>query len=56
LAPNFPSLTSLQSYGIARALNNRLKTVVNRLAQKGFNNLRYIQEVLINVIECENNY
>jgi hypothetical protein len=39
---------------ISRAVNNRLKTVINRFtsrAQKGFTNHRYIQEVLINVCE-----
>jgi len=39
---------------ISRALNNRLCTVVNRIcsrSQKGFNNQRYTQEVLINVWE-----
>jgi hypothetical protein len=47
---------------ISRAINNRLKLVVNRFttrAQKGFTSHRYIQEVLINVIEtinyCKNN-
>jgi hypothetical protein len=37
---------------LSRAINNRLKSVVNRFtsrAQKGFTNHRYIQEVLINV-------
>ncbi len=39
---------------ISRAINNRLNTVVNRIcsrAQKGFNNQRFTQECLINVIE-----
>jgi exonuclease III len=39
---------------ISRAINNRLNKVVNRIfsrAQKGFNNHRYTQECLINVIE-----
>jgi len=39
---------------ISRAINNRLNKVVNRIcsrAQKGFNDCRYTQEVLINVIE-----
>jgi hypothetical protein len=39
---------------ISRAINNRLNTIVNRIcsrAQKGFNNKRYTQECLINVIE-----
>jgi hypothetical protein len=39
---------------ISRAVNARLSTVVNRIcsrAQKGFNNQRYTQECLINVIE-----
>jgi exonuclease III len=39
---------------ISRAINNRLKKVADRIlsrAQKGFNPSRYIQEVLINVIE-----
>jgi exonuclease III len=39
---------------ISRAVNNRLKSVINRFtsrAQKGFTNHRYIQEVLINVAE-----
>ncbi len=39
---------------ISRAINNRLNLVVNRIcsrAQKGFNNQRYTQECLINVIE-----
>jgi len=47
---------------ISRALNNRLKSVINRFtsrAQKGFTQHRYIQEVLINVCEkiahCKNN-
>jgi hypothetical protein len=40
---------------LSRALNNRLKLVVDRVtsrAQKGFTNSRYLQEVLINVIDC----
>jgi len=39
---------------LSRALNNRLNLIVNRVcsrAQKGFNDSRYTQEVLINVIE-----
>jgi len=47
---------------VSRAVNNRLKSVINRFtsrAQKGFTNHRYIQEVLINVAEkiayCKNN-
>jgi hypothetical protein len=39
---------------ISRAINCRLNTVVNRIcsrAQKGFNNQRYTQECLINVLE-----
>jgi len=39
---------------ISRAINNRLNKIVNRVcsrAQKGFNDSRYTQEVLINVIE-----
>jgi hypothetical protein len=39
---------------ISRAINNRLSKVVNRIcsrAQKGFNNKRYTQECLINVID-----
>jgi exonuclease III len=39
---------------ISRAVNNRLKSVINRFTsrvQKGFTNHRYIQEVLINVLE-----
>ena len=39
---------------VSRAINNRLKTVTDRItsrAQKGFTESRYIQEVLINVIE-----
>jgi hypothetical protein len=46
---------------LSRAVNNRLKSVVNRFtsrAQKGFTKHRYIQEVLINVCEtiryCDN--
>jgi hypothetical protein len=47
---------------ISRAINNRLNKIVNRIcsrSQKGFNNRRYTQECLINVIEsiryCNNN-
>ncbi len=47
---------------VSRAVNNRLKSVVNRFtsrAQKGFTKHRYIQEVLINVCEtirhCDTN-
>jgi hypothetical protein len=47
---------------ISRALNNRLNKIVNRIcsrAQKGFNDSRFTQECLINVIEtiqhCNNN-
>ncbi len=39
---------------ISRAINNRLNNIVNRIcsrAQKGFNNQRYTQECLINIIE-----
>jgi hypothetical protein len=39
---------------ISRAINNRLNKIVNRIcsrAQKGFNNQRYTQECLINVLE-----
>ena len=39
---------------ISRAINTRLNKIVNRIcsrAQKGFNNVRYTQEVLINVWE-----
>jgi hypothetical protein len=39
---------------ISRAVNNRLNKIVNRVcsrAQKGFNNQRYTQECLINVME-----
>jgi Reverse transcriptase (RNA-dependent DNA polymerase) len=39
---------------LSRALNNRLKKIVDRVtsrAQKGFTNSRYLHEVLINVIE-----
>jgi hypothetical protein len=39
---------------ISRAINSRLNTIVNRIcsrAQKGFNDKRYTQECLINVIE-----
>jgi Reverse transcriptase (RNA-dependent DNA polymerase) len=40
---------------ISRALNNRLKLIVDRVtsrAQKGFTSSRYLQEVLINVTEA----
>ena len=40
---------------ISRALNNRLSTVMDKItsrAQKGFTSSRFLQEVLINVIEC----
>ena len=40
---------------LSRALNNRLNTVMDKItsrAQKGFTSSRYLQEVLINVIEC----
>jgi hypothetical protein len=47
---------------ISRAINNRLSTVVNRIcsrAQKGFNDSRFTQECLTNVLEtirhCNNN-
>jgi hypothetical protein len=47
---------------ISRAINNRLNKIVNRIcsrAQKGFNDSRFTQECLINVIEtiqhCNNN-
>jgi hypothetical protein len=46
------SLLSCMYKILSRAINNRLKSVVNRFtsrAQKGFTNHRYIQEVLINV-------
>ena len=39
---------------ISRAINNRLKTIANRIcsrAQKGFNQNKFTQEVLINIIE-----
>ena len=39
---------------ISKAVNNRLSTIIDRItsrAQKGFTPSRYIQEVLINVIE-----
>ena len=56
------SLLSCMYKILSRAINNRLKSVVNRFtsrAQKGFTNHRYIQEVLINVCEtishCNNN-
>ncbi len=42
---------------ISRAINNRLNKVVNRIcsrSQKGFNDSRYTQECLINVIETIN--
>jgi len=42
---------------ISRAINNRLNKVVNRIcsrAQKGFNDSRFTQECLINVIETIN--
>jgi hypothetical protein len=46
---------------VSRAINTRLNKVVNRIcsqAQKGYNNKRYVQEVLINVCEtiahCKN--
>jgi len=48
------SLLSCTYKIISRAINNRLKLVVNRFttrAQKGFTGHRYIQEVLINVLE-----
>jgi exonuclease III len=48
------SLLSCMYKIISRAVNNRLKSVINRFmsrAQKGFTNHRYIQEVLINVCE-----
>jgi hypothetical protein len=51
------SLLSCLYKVISRAINNRLKLVVNRFttrAQKGFTQQRYIQEVLINVIETIN--
>jgi len=51
------SLLSCLYKVISRAINNRLKLVVNRFttrAQKGFTQHRYIQEVLINVIETIN--
>jgi hypothetical protein len=51
------SLLSCMYKIISRAVNNRLKTVINRFtshAQKGFSNHRYIQEVLINVCETIN--
>jgi hypothetical protein len=47
---------------ISRAINNRLKKIVNRVcsrAQKGYNSSRYVQEVLINVCKtiahCKSN-
>jgi hypothetical protein len=46
------SLLSCMYKILSRAINNRLKSVVNRFtsrAQKDFTNHRYIQEVLINV-------
>jgi hypothetical protein len=48
------SLLSCMYKILSRAINNRLKTVINRFtsrALKGFTNHRYIQEVLINVCE-----
>ena len=48
------SLLSCAYKILSRAINNRLKQVINRFmsrAQKGFTNHRYIQEVLINVCE-----
>jgi hypothetical protein len=51
------SLLSCLYKVISRAINNRLKLVINRFtsrAQKGFTSHRYIQEVLINVIETIN--
>jgi hypothetical protein len=51
------SLLSCVYKVISRAVNNRLKKVINRFtsrAQKGFTNHRYIQEVLINVCETIN--
>jgi exonuclease III len=39
---------------LSRAINERLKKIVNRVcsrAQKGYNNKRYVQEVLINVCD-----
>ncbi len=53
------SLLSCMYKIISRAVNNRLKTVVNRFtsrAQKGFTNHRYIQEVLINMCETINHW
>ncbi len=56
------SLLSNMYKVISRAINNRLSTVVNRIcsrAQKGFNDSRFTQECLINVLEtirhCNNN-
>jgi hypothetical protein len=47
---------------LSRAINCRLKKIVNRVcsrAQKGYNSERYVQEVLINVVEtiahCKHN-
>jgi hypothetical protein len=47
---------------LSRAFSARLKKINNRVcsrAQKGYNNMRYTQEVLINVVEtiqfCKNN-
>jgi hypothetical protein len=47
---------------LSRAINARLKKIVNRIcsrAQKGYNSERYVQEVLINVVEtiahCKSN-
>jgi len=48
------SLLSNMYKVISRAINNRVNRIVNRVcsrAQKGFNDSRYTQEVLINVIE-----
>ncbi len=51
------SLLSCLYKVISRAINNRLKLVFNRFttrAQKGFTSHRFIQEVLINVLETIN--
>ncbi len=51
------SLLSCMYKIVSRAVNNRLKKIINRFtsrAQKGFTNHRYIQEVLINVCETIN--
>ncbi len=51
------SLLSCMYKVLSRAVNNRLKSVVNRFtsrAQKGFTNHRFIQEVLINVCSTIN--